>query len=216
MEISLNGPNVFLIKTTSGSVICDPANKQEATFVPATAADDTVIVAILRSTPAKSAFKRPNSQISTDTISHPGEYEIGDLGLRGIALTIDPDSKSKSTITSFRVDAEGLAVYMLGLAKTTPDARTVQLIGHIDVLLLDTARLDMDVKELSSIIGALDPSLVLVNGLDAESNEPNAMLKSLLGEAGSDQTRKEPQLRVNLTRSAMPENREVIVLRSRA
>ena len=214
MEISLNGKNSFLVKTVSGTVICDPANEEEATFVPSSAADDTVIAAVLKSKPSRSAFRRQGS--GTDTISHPGEYEIGDLGLRGIALPAEPDSESKKTITSFRIDAEGLAVYMLGLAKSSPDARTVQRIGGVDVLLLDVGRLAMDVKELSSLISALEPSFVLVNGLEVDSNEPGTKLKALLGETGGDQTRKEPQLRVSVTRSGLPADRQLVVLRPRA
>ena len=213
MEISLNGKHAFLVKTISGALICDPANDDEATFVPSSAADDTVITAVLKSNPAKSTFRRVNP--TTDTISHPGEYEIGDLGLRGIALATGGPSESKKTITSFRIDAEGLSVYMLGLAKSSPDNRTVQLIGHVDVLLLDIDRLEMGIKELSSLISSLDPSLVFVNGLTDVDNTPSPKLQSLLGETGGDQMRKEPQPRVNVTRSSLPDDRQLVVLRSR-
>lgn len=213
MEISLNGQNAFLVKTTSGAVICDPSNEEEGTFVPSSAADDTVITAVLQSRPANSTFRSQGNSATTDVISHPGEYEIGDLGLRGIALPVQ--SSSKKTVTSFRIDAEGMAVYMLGCPQVSPDSRTVQIIGHVDVLLLDAARLEMDVKELSSLIGALEPSLVLANGLDAETSEPSSMLKSLLGESGGDQANKEPQPRVSVTRSNLPDDRQLVVLRPR-
>lgn len=214
MEISLNGQNAFLVKTASGTVICDPANEEEATFVPSSAADDTVLTAVLRSRPANSTFRRQGRFSGSDVISHPGEYEIGDLGLRGIALPVE--SESKKTVTSFRIDAESLAVYMLGRPKTSPDSRTVQIIGRVDVLLLDAARLEMDVKELSSLIGALDPSLVLANGIDPDTEKPSTMLKSLLGETGSDQANKEPQPRVSVTKSNLPDDRQLVVLRPRS
>ncbi len=214
MEISLNGQNAFLVKTVSGAVICDPANEEEATFAPSSAADDTVVTAVLRSRPANSTFRRQGRFAGSDVISHPGEYEIGDLGLRGISLPVE--AESKKTVTSFRIDAESLAVYMLGRPKASPDSRTVQIIGHVDVLLLDAARLEMDFKDLSSLIGALDPSLVLANGVDSETEEPSSMLRSLLGETGGDQANKEPQLRVSVTRSNLPDDRQLVVLRPRA
>ncbi len=216
MEISLNGQNAFLVKTASGTVICDPLNEEEATFVPSSAADDTVVTAVLFSRPAKSSFRNSSNGNETDAISHPGEYEIGDLGLRGIALPANPDPEPKKTVTSFRIDAEGLAVYMLGLPKSSLDTRTVQRIGHVDVLLLDVARLQMDIKELSAIIGALEPSYVLVNGLDADGSASGQRLKSLLGETGGDQMRKEPQLRVSVTKTSLPADRQLVVLRPRA
>ncbi len=214
MEISLNGQKAFLVKTASGTVICDPANEEEATFVPSSAADDTVVTAVLRSRPANSSFRKSGRIGGSDVISHPGEYEIGDLGLRGIALPVA--GEGKRTVTSFRIDAEGLTTYMLGRPQASPDSRTVQIIGRVDVLLLDAARLEMDVKELSSLIGALDPSLVLANGLNADSNEPSPMLKSLRGEMGGDQTSQEPQARVSVTRSNLPDDRQLVVLRPRA
>ena len=181
--------------------------------MPSSAADDTVVTAILKSKPARSTFKSKTSR--TDTISHPGEYEIGDLGLRGIALAVGAPSEAKKTITSFRIDAEGITVYMLGLAKSSLDTRTVQLIGHVDVLLLDIDRLEMDIKELSSLISSLDPSLVFVNGLAEVDGTPGPRLKSLLGETGGDQMRKDPQPRVNVTRSSLPDDRQLVVLRPR-
>jgi hypothetical protein len=216
MEISLNGPIAFLVKTTSGTVICDPSNEEEATFVPSSASDDTVVTAVLYSRPADSSFRRTGDGREAEAISHAGEYEIGDLGLRGIALPENPEPESKRTVTSFRIDAEGLAVYMLGLPKASPDSRTVQRIGHVDVLLLDIARLQIDVKELSSIIGALEPSYVFVNGLEADGNSPGERLTSLLGETGDAQMRGEPQLRVNVTKSNLPADRQLVVLRPRA
>ncbi len=214
MEISLNGQNAFLVKTVSGTVICDPANEDEATFVPSSAADDTVVTAVLRSRPANSTFRRSGRFAGSDVISHPGEYEIGDLGLRGIPLPIEEESKK--TVTSFRIDAENMAVFMLGRPKTSPDSRTVQAIGHVDVLLLDAARLEMDVKELSSLIGALDPSIVLANGFDADSEEASPMLKSLLGETGGNQANSDPQLRVSVSKRNLPDDRQLVVLRPRS
>ena len=214
MEISLNGNNAFLVKTTSGAVICDPSNEDEARFVPSSAADDTVVTAVLRSRPANSTFQKSGRPGTADVISHPGEYEIGDLGLRGIALPVLQDSKK--TVTSFRIDAEGLSVYMLGRPQASPDSRTIQIIGGVDVLLLDAARLEMDVKELSSLIGALDPSIVFANGFNPETDQRSPMLTALLGETGGDQANKEPQPRVNVSRSNLPADRQLIVLRPRA
>ena len=112
MEISLNGLNAFLVKTVSGTVICDPADETEATFVPSSAADDTVVTAVLTSKPSNSTFRRLFA--GTDAISHPGEYEIGDLGLRGIALPANPETESKQTITSFRNRRGGIGGLHVG------------------------------------------------------------------------------------------------------
>ena len=215
MEISLNGQSAFLVKSTSGAFICDPSNDEEAKFVPSSAADDTVITALLFSSPASSSFRRTSDSNGVESISHPGEYEIGDLGLRGIALPAELGTESKKTVTSFCINAEGLAIYMLGLPQSLPDSRTLQRIGHVDLLLLDIARLQMDIRELSSIIGSLEPSYVFVNGLESDGSSPGQRLTSLLGETSGGQMRKEPQLRVSVTRNSLPADRQLIVLRPR-
>ncbi len=215
MEIFLNGESAFLIKTISGSVICDPADAEEANFVPTSAADDTVITAVLYSTHREARTRGSANNGGTTMITRPGEYELGDLGLRGIALRGEETAESRSIVTSYKIEAEGVSVYALGHPQSMPDNRTVQLIGRVDVLLLDATRLKMNSKDISNTISSLDPSLVVANGLNGESGEPGSVLASLLGEIGGGNQQTEPQARINVTRSSLPEDRQLVVLRPR-
>lgn len=215
MEILLNGETAFLVKTSSGSAICDPANPEEATYVASSAADDTKVVAVLYSQPQKPSFQKPSSTDDAATISRAGEYEVGDLGIRGITLGAVDQAGAKHTSTSYRIDSEGITVYALGLPTSAPDTNTVRMIGHVDVILLDASRLTMEPKELTSMISSLEPSLVIANGLNPESGEPAPALTTLLGELGGGDQQSEPQARVNITRSSLPEDRRVIVLKPR-
>lgn len=216
MEIFLNGQSAFFVKTSSGSVICDPANSNERAFIASSAADDAEVSALLYSTPVKSALAHTRDSIGMPTvITRAGEYEIGDLGLKGIALNASDDPSQRRMVTSYRINAENLAVYMLGLPGVPPDTRTVQMIGHVDVLLVDASRLKLDPKGLSSTIGSLEPALVIANGLDAESGEPGSTLKALLGELGGESNSAEPQTRVTISKSSLPEDRQLVVLKAR-
>ena len=215
MEILLNGETAFLVKTSSGSAICDPANEEESRYVASSAADDIDVVAVLYSQPQKSSFQSSSDTDSAATISRAGEYEVGDLGIRGIALGDVDGSGSKRTSTSYRIDSEGIAVYVLGLPTSALDTNTVRMIGHVDVILLDASRLTMAPKELASMISSLEPSLVVANGLNPESGEPDPALSALLGELGGGDQQSEPQVRVSITRSSLPEDRRVIVLKPR-
>lgn len=214
MEILLNGESAFLVKTTSGAVICDPATAEESQFVAASAADDSTIAAVLYSDPEHRAM-RGSRNGGHASISRAGEYELGDLGLRGIALRGDESAESRTTSTSYRIDAEGIAVYALGQPSVTPDNRTVQMIGHVDVLLLDATRLKMNPKEISNTISSLDPSLVIVNGVNGSSGDPLPLLAALLGEIGAGDQQTEPQTRISVTRSSLPDDRQLVILKPR-
>ncbi len=215
MEIFLNGESAFLVKTVSGSVICDPADEEEANFVATSAADDTVVTAVLYSSFQGPSFQSSSGNSGTTSINRPGEYELGDLGLRGIALRGKETPESRSIVTSYRIDAEGIAVYALGQPQSTLDNRTVQLIGHVDVLLLDATRLKMNAKDISNTISSLDPSLVVANGLNTQTGKPDPVLTSLLGEIGGGNQQAEPRTRINVSRASLPEDRRLVVLKPR-
>ncbi len=216
MDILLNGKHAFLVKTDAGAVICDPVNDEEAIFIASSAAEDTEISAVLYARPEMSAFAQPPASIGSAAIlSRAGEYGVGELGIRGISIGSAPGAGGRTTATSYRIDAEDIAVYVLGLPSGGIDTRTAQLIGHVDIILIDATRLSIQPKELSSIISSLDPSLVVANGLDADTGEPSANLQAFLGEISGGKTEITPQTRVSIARSSLPEDRQLAVLRTR-
>lgn len=214
MEISLNGDSAFLIKSSAGAVICDPANADEAQYTATSAADDTAISALLFSA-ADRQVQPPNQQNGPAILTRPGEYEVGELGIRGVALLASDQPEQRGTVTGYRIDAERLAVMMLGDPGSLPDNRTRQLIGHVDVLLIDTTRIRLKPNELASLISTIEPSLVCVNGINRETGEQTPELQAIYKDIGGTDQPTEPVLRQNVTKSSLPDGRRLVVLRSR-
>lgn len=214
MEISLNGDSAFLIKSSAGAVICDPSNADEAQYVATSAADDTAITALLFSA-SERQFQLPNQQNGPANLNRPGEYEVGELGIRGVAFLASDQPEHRGTVTGYRIDAERLAVLMLGDPGRVPDNRTRQIIGHVDVLLIDSTRIRLKPNELASLISTIEPSLVCVNGIDRESGEQTPALKAIYQDIGGTDQSTEPVLRQNVTKSSLPDGRRLVVLRPR-
>ena len=214
MEITLNGGSAFLVKSSAGAVICDPATADEARYVATSAADDTAISAILYSS-QEGVLPASNAQGAPTTIARPGEYEVGELGIRGVALLASDEPESRDTVTGYRIDAERLAVLMLGDPGAIPDNRTQQIIGHVDVLLIDTTRIRLQPNQLARLISNIEPSFVCVNGIDRATGEPSAELKAIYKDIGGSDQAADPVLRQNVTRNNLPDGRRLVVLRSR-
>lgn len=214
MEISLNGTSAFLVKSSAGAVICDPSGPDEARYVATSAADDTAISAILYS--GSGGEHRLQQQNAPAALTRPGEYEVGELGIRGIALLASDEPDARDIVTSYRIDAERLAVFMLGDPGALPDNRTRQIIGHVDVLLIDSTRLRLKPNELATLISNIEPSIVCVNGIDRESGEQTPQLQSIYKHIGGTDGSGEPVLRQNVTKTSLPDGRRLVVLRPRA
>lgn len=214
MEISLNGDSAFLIKSSAGAVICNPSNADEAQYVATSAADDTAISALLFSS-SERRVQLPNQQNAPAILNRPGEYEVGELGIRGVALLASDQPEQRTTVTGYRIDAERLAVMMLGDPGRLPDNRTRQIIGHVDVLLIDSTRIRLAPNELASLISTIEPSLVCVNGIDRESGEQTPALQAIYQDIGGTDQSTEPVLRQNVTKSSLPDGRRLVVLRPR-
>lgn len=214
MEISLNGDSAFLIKSSAGAVICDPSNADEAQYVATSAADDTAISALLFSS-SERQVQLPNQQNAPAILNRPGEYEVGELGIRGVALLASGQPEQRTTVTGYRIDAERLAIMMLGDPGRLPDNRTRQIIGHVDILLIDSTRIRLAPNELASLISTIEPSLVCVNGIDRESGEQTPALQAIYQDIGGTDQSTEPVLRQNVTKSSLPDGRRLVVLRPR-
>lgn len=215
MEISLNGTSAFLVKSSAGAVICDPTGPDEARYVATSAADDTAISAILYSG-SVGDLRLQQQQNAPAALTRPGEYEVGELGIRGIALLASDEPDARDIVTSYRIDAERLAVFMLGDPGALPDNRTRQIIGHVDVLLIDSTRLRLKPNELATLISNIEPSIVCVNGIDRETGQQTPQLQAIYKHIGGTDQSGDPVLRQNVTKTSLPDGRRLVVLRPRA
>ncbi|MDA1279693.1 MAG: MBL fold metallo-hydrolase [Chloroflexi bacterium] len=204
MEIRWTGNSTFEVRSTTGIVIVDhegelPAQSEledENTVFVYSKGDHTV---------------HPTGQ--HHVLTGPGEYEIGGLSIRGVATPADDPAISNEVNTVYVVDADGLQVATLGNPGYQPSAQSVQQIGSVDVLILNSDSQGLEPDELSTVIRNLEPKMVVPSGYDTESSKPGAAMARLLTELGVKNF--EPTPRLTVSKTGLPDERTVVVLQPR-
>lgn len=203
MEIRSLGRSGFEIKSAVGTVLVDPP--EEALSGPFT--DPNTIVAFSKRTNHRAA---PNGV--SKLIEGPGEFEIGSVSIRGVATPADDPAVSHEINTAYLIDADGVLVCSTGGLGSAPDTAAMQLLGKVNVLLIDPEQSPMSADELAATMRSFEPDVVVPSGYDSSAGKPGSLLGSLLSELGAKDL--EPQSRVTLSRSSLPESRTTVLLTS--
>ena len=205
MEIRSLGRSGFEIKSAVGTVLVDPPDATMAG--PFT--DPNTIVAFSKRAPG---IRQAPAGVAK-VLEGPGEYEIGGVSIRGVATPADDPSVSHEINTAYVIDADSVMVCSAGALGYAPDSVAVQQIGKVNVLLLDPEQSPMSADELAATVRNFDPELVAPSGFDSEAGKPGRLLTELLNELGVKST--EPQPRMTVSRTTLPEQRTTVVLMPR-
>lgn len=114
-------------------------------------------------------------------IDGPGEYEIGDVTVRGIAIETLYDGK-KLFNTVYNVSLEGISLLFLGaLSEKNIDMNAISALGNVDILFLPIAGGDLlDAAGASALVTKLEAKVIIPMHYDATS------LKTFLKEEGNE------------------------------
>jgi L-ascorbate metabolism protein UlaG (beta-lactamase superfamily) len=205
MEIRWLGNSTFEVRSSVGVVIVDHQGKLPK--VSELEDENTVFVF--------SSGERASHPVSDNhVLAGPGEYEIGGLSIRGVAIPADDPAISKEINTVYIVDADGLQVATLGNPGYQPSAQSVQQISKVDILIINTESQGLEPDEMSAVIRNLEPKMIVPSGYDAESGKPSAAMQRLLTELGVKEF--EPSSRLNVSKNGLPDERAVVVLQQRS
>ncbi len=202
MEIRSLGRSGFEVKSGVGTVLIDPPPE----VLSGSFSDPNTIVAFSK----RSTAHREVPAGVAKLIEGPGEYEIGNVSVRGIATPAEDPSVSHEINTAYVVDADGVLVCSTGGLGSTPDSTSVQQIGKVNVLLLDPEQSPMSTDELTALVRNFEPDVVVPAGYDSNAGKPGSLQASLLAELGVKDL--EPQTRVSLSRSSLPDSRTTVLL----
>ena len=201
MEIRWLGRSTFEIKSSVGVVVVD----HEGALPSDSELEDENTIFVFS--------QKDRSEIPLNdyhVLTGPGEYEIGGISIRGIASPADDPSVSKEINTVYAIVTDGLHVVSLGTPGKTLSAQSIQQIARVDVLLVNTANHGLESEDLASVVRSLEPKVVVPTGFDTASSKPSAELGQLLTELGVKEY--EPVARLNVTKSNLPEERQVVVV----
>ncbi len=210
MEITYLGHAGFRIRSKDGVVIIDPAPQPYGVALKGVSAD---IVCVTHSHTDHS-FIDP---IGGDPkiIRGPGEYEIGNMLITGVRTFHDTNrGAERGPNTVYVIHTEDISLCHLGDLGHDLDAKQIDQIGDIDVLMLPVGgHYTINAKTAVDIVSELDPRVIIpMHYATPALTEKGITLDSAdvfckaLGTPLPD-----PLPKLSLTRTSMPAESQVVI-----
>jgi L-ascorbate metabolism protein UlaG (beta-lactamase superfamily) len=153
MEIEYKGANCVVLKTKNDIVVVDPTSNLST--------KDYGDKAIILYTDEK--FEDGVKQ-GGFIIDQPGEYEKGEVSVRGIAVRryIDPEEYGKK-VTMYRVEFGGVRLAVLGNITHSIDEGDLESLGVVDLVIIPVGGggYTLDAKDASTIIRQIGPRVAI-------------------------------------------------------
>lgn len=154
-DIEYKGGNSVVIASKKASLIVDP--KLSLVGLKDIKTKDEIELA------TETRFRVANSDARI-IIECPGEYEVGDFTVRGIAATrhIDtPDQEKLSTI--YRIECGDIKIAVLGNIAPKLDDDQLEAIGLVDILVLPVGGggYTLDATSATAVVRAVEPKVVI-------------------------------------------------------
>lgn len=153
MEVEYKGANCVVFKTKNDTVIVDPTSDVN----PKDYGEKSTVL-----------FTDDNFSSGTKQsgfiIDQPGEYEKGEVSVRGIAARryIDPEEYGKK-ITMYRMELGGVRVALLGHIASSIDESSLETLGIVDVLVMPVGGggRTLNASEAATVIRQIGPRVVV-------------------------------------------------------
>lgn len=148
----------------------------------------------------------------TRQVRGPGEYEVADILIHGVATNSEPGKGPTNTAYVFRID--DLVLCHLGRLKKKLDAEQIEEIGNIDIVIVPARNGEsLGPTEAAEVVHQLDPKLVIPMEIEpytgADGTTPDMFLREM-GTAGVT-----PESKLTVTRGSLPSEVRVVVLEPR-
>lgn len=143
----------------------------------------------------------------------PGEYEIAALAVRGIPTPITGRDGTRGINTVYVLEAEGVSVCHLGTLSGTLSTQALQAIGNVDVLMVPAGGSGiLPVDAAAAVVRSVEPDVVIpMHYVNSSANDGMGPIPQMLKELGIPPP--DPLPRLNVTRSNLPEEMKVVLLR---
>lgn len=88
-----------------------------------------------------------------------GEYEIGEVSVRGLEVYYDPKSGLADTIYS--ITLENITIFSLGSIAKAPPVELLERVGNVDILFIPAGKGYLDSKNTVKLVKQIDPSIIV-------------------------------------------------------
>lgn len=152
LDIEYKGGNTVVISTKGTTVIADP--NQTAIGQAARSTKDMIEVA------TEARFAVANGSLA---IEGPGEYEIGNVAIKGVAAQRHIDQESTNDSTIYRIEAAGVRVALLGNIAPTLSDEQQEALGVVDIMIVPVGGggYTLDATSAAGLVRQLDPKVVI-------------------------------------------------------
>jgi L-ascorbate metabolism protein UlaG (beta-lactamase superfamily) len=155
MEIERKGGNCIVISYKKANFVVDPKLNGYGLKDQGSGAAAELLTQSIFSSPVSDA---------TVIIDGPGEYEVNNCSVRGIATGIhsQPEDAPK-TATIYRLDIEDISIAILGHTQPKLDETTLEAIGVVDILVLPVGGYGytLEPKEAVDLVRSIEPKAVI-------------------------------------------------------
>ena len=114
-------------------------------------------------------------------IDQPGEYEVSDVAIAGIAARSYGADKDDKSATIFKITSEDISLVVVG--HIHPDLSDTQLeaLGHVDVLFIPVGgnQVTLDSQEALKLIKEIEPKMVIPVYFDDKGLKYSAKVEDL-------------------------------------
>lgn len=211
MEITWLGHACFRLRGKEGTILTDPYGPGLGLNLGKPTADVVTV-----SHPSENHAHVAAVQGNPKIIDGPGEYEVHGLAITGIQTQrFDESGKPIGINTAYLYEMDDLVICHLGdLSRKLTESEAEAMPG-IDVLLVPVGGLStLNASQAAEVISQLEPRLVVPMHFKTEGTklelEPVDRFLREMGAAGV-----QPQPRLNVTRSSLPEAVQVVLLEPR-
>jgi L-ascorbate metabolism protein UlaG (beta-lactamase superfamily) len=182
MEIEYKGATALTIKTNGAMVVIDP--KLESFGLKNTKTSDAIEVV----TDKRFAIDSDSEKL---LISGPGEYEVSDISIKGVAAKRHIDGDGKNS-TMYRIVVGGYRIAVIGNISENLSEDQLEELGIIDIAIVPVGGggYTLDAHGAAKVVKALDPKVIIpVNYADKgiKYEVPQAELEPFIKELGAVQ-----------------------------
>ena len=208
MDITWFGHSCFRLSDRGVTIVTDPPSDDMGYDRPRIRAD---VVTVSHEHPGHN--NRIGFRGGPKIFDGPGEYEVKDVFITGIATYHDTRSgASRGPNTVFVFEFDGVTICHLGDLGHVPTQSEVEALSSVDVLLIPVGGVNtIDPSKASEVISLIEPLLVVP--MHYRTPVEKAKLQTMdkfLKEMGLSPMPAQPELKV--TKSSLPSDTQVVIL----
>jgi len=217
MEITYLGHSCFRIKGKKNIIVTDPFEDNVGFKMPRVSADIITLSHHHQDHNNISAVKGTTKRKEPFIIDGPGEYEISEVSIFGVASFHDKSSGAKrGENTIYLITIDGLRLVHLGdLGHKLTEAELEEING-VDILFIPVGgTYTIDDNEAIEVIGQIEPRIIIPMHYKTPDMKPNFGIEitvdDFLKAIGEEANKAKNKLVIS--KDKLPEEREIVVLK---